>query len=456
MKRTIRILAALALVAGAERTAVAQSSASIRAAGMAGASMALARGHEALALNPANLGLPGRPGFSMALPRADVTGAIFGPSLGDVVDIFRAGDDLTDRQRTEFLEKVPAGGFELRTDVQVPWLAVSVGNFAFGATTTALIGGSVGKELIDLLLYVRQYEDVDQNRLNEYRVGNTAGRDALYTTVRAAYGKDVDLPFLSFPVSVGVGARYIVGHELQRLRIYEPRVDLNASEIYLTALAIRSTGGKGYGVDAGISARPLPWLTLGVAVDNVFQQMKWDEGIELRGDEFVGSELDDEDLDELYDRLNPRPFDPTAVPLEAYELARELFTEAYFPRVVRLGAGVQFGGTALGASFAAKQGKGDLHAGWPRTLAVGLEQRLPLLSFLTLRGGVASSLSGASAYSLGTTLRLGPVGISAAATATTGNDEAAAQNTFDGTRFAARLAAASGYGLTLGIEIGGF
>jgi hypothetical protein len=117
---------------------------------------------------------------------------------------------------------------------------------------------------------------------------------------------------------------------------------------------------------------------------------------------------------------------------------------------------MQFGGTALAASYTAKQGKGDLYAGWPRSLAVGLEQRLPLLSFLTIRGGVASSLSGASAYSLGTTLRLGPIGISAAASATTGNDEAAAPGNFDGTRFAERLAAASGYGLTFGIELGGF
>jgi hypothetical protein len=101
-------------------------------------------------------------------------------------------------------------------------------------------------------------------------------------------------------------------------------------------------------------------------------------------------------------------------------------------------------------------GEGELVMGWPRYLAAGLEQRVPILSFLILRGGVATSLDGATALSGGTTLQFGPVGISAAVSRLTGNDRASTSNGFDSSRFANRMAAGTGGGLSFGLDLRGF
>lgn len=172
----------------------------------------------------------------------------------------------------------------------------------------------------------------------------------------------------------------------------------------------------------------------------------------MHGDVFAGSELGELEVDDLGDRLEGRPFDPETAPLEAYTLARDLYTEAYFPTVVRAGAAFQVGGTSLGATYSATQGGGELHLGWPQYLAIGAEQKLPVLSFLAVRAGMATSLSGANAISGGASLRIGPVHIAAAVSRTTGTAEPG-EATLPSARFGERMVAGSGYSGTLGIEL---
>lgn len=449
-----RLLLSVMMLTAAASPATAQFGPSPRAAGVSGAFSALAVGYEAVDWNPANLALPNNPGWSFALPRLDVMGATLGPDVLDIVDIFSKGSDLTDDDRVTFLDKIQDTGFEVRSDVRVPLVALSAGPFAVSAATTILVGGSVGKELIDLMLYARQYGDLDQERLTEYRVGNTAIRDAAYTTIAASYATRLGL--MPFPVTVGVTGRYVLGHHLQRGRIFEPRVDLTEQELYITALSLQSSAGTGYGVDVGVAMQPIPAITLGLSVENVAQKMTWDEDLELRGDVFEGSEFSDLGVQDIYDRLQPRPFDPEAVPLEAYSLANEFFTQTYFPRVIRFGAGIDLGPTKLGATYKTTQGKGELATGWPTYVAIGLEQKLPILSFITVRGGIANSLDGASAVSAGASLRLGPLGISAAASRTTGNEKGPDASDFNTRRYAERMAASSGYGFSLGVTLNGF
>lgn len=454
MKPVVRVLLSAATLTACAAPAAAQVASSARAAGMAGAYEAIATGSEAIHWNPANLGLPGRPSWSLSLPRLNLAGTILGPGVFDVKDILDKGNDLTDQDRALFLGDVPAAGFELGGGASIPWISLSVGPFAAEASTTVLAGGSVGKEFIDLMLYARQYGDVNHERLADYRVGNTALRDAAFSTIAVSYGHAlIELPF---PVSVGVTARYVKGHDLQRGRIFEPQVDLDAEELSITALSIRSTGGTGYGMDVGISARPLPALTVGLTVQNIVQKMDWDENLELRGDVISSTELADLSVGDIYDRLELRPFDPNAAPLEAYALANDMYRQTYFPRVIRIGAALSHGSTTLGATYSTTAGEGELTTGWPKYLAVGIEQKVPFLSFLILRGGVATSLDGATALSGGTTLQLGPVGISAAISRLNGSERASTPGAFDSSRFAERLEAGSGVGFSLGVDLTGF
>lgn len=131
---------------------------------------------------------------------------------------------------------------------------------------------------------------------------------------------------------------------------------MGEQEIHISALSIRSTGGSGYGVDLGVAARPLPFPTAGLTVENVVQRMTWSEDLEIRGDVFAGSEFADLGAGDIYDRLESRPFDPDSAPLEAYALAGDLLEQAYFPRVVRAGAGPDLGSTKLGATIGATRG----------------------------------------------------------------------------------------------------
>lgn len=459
MRPVVRLfISAAALAAGTASTtsAAAQATSSARAAGMAGAYESIATGAEAIRWNPANLGLAGRPSWSLSLPRLNLAGTVLGPGVFDVRDVFEKGSGITDQDRQAFLADIPATGLDISGGASVPWLSLSFGPFAAEASTTVIAGGSVGKELVDLLLYARQYGDVDQEHLADYHTGNTALRDAAFSTFAVSYGHEVNsvVP-LPFPVSVGITARYVKGHDLQRGRIFEPRIDLAGNELSISALSLRSTGGTGYGVDVGVSARPVPGVTVGLSVDNLVQRMDWDEDLEMRGEVFSSAELADMSVQDMYDRLESRPFDPEGAPLEAYTLARDIYRQSYFPRVIRLGAALQHGGTTLGATYSTTAGDGELTTGWPKYLAVGIEQKLPFLSFLILRGGVATSLDGATALSGGTTLQFGPLGISAAVTSLRGNAEASVPGSFDSSRFAERMAAGSGVGFNFGVELTG-
>jgi hypothetical protein len=446
------------MCAAATTPAAAQFATSARAAGMAGAYEALATGGEAIRWNPANLGFADqRPSWSLALPNVNVAGTVLGPGVFDVRDILDLGSNLTDQDRQAFLDAVPSGGMGVSGGATVPWFSLSVGPFAVGASTTLLAGGSVGKDLIDLMLYARQYGGLDVDRLGAYRVGNTMVRDAAFSTVSLSYGHTVNsLIALPFPVSVGVTARYVRAHDLQEGRIFEPRVDLAALDIFLPALAVRSPGGSGFDVDVGVAAQPLPSVTVGVTVANVLQRMSWDQNLTLRGDVFSGSEMAVLGVQDIYDRLQSRPFDPATAPVEAFELANEMYREAYFPTVMRMGAALRHGGTALGATYSTTMGEGELATGWPHYIALGLEQKLPVLSFIVLRGGVASSLDGATELSGGATLQFGPVGLSAAISKLNGNGQDVIPGDFATTRFAQRTAAGNGVGLNVGLDLRAF
>lgn len=308
----------------------AQLGPSLRGAGMAGAYAGLARGHEAAGWNPALLGLADRPGWSVALPAFDLSALMLGPDVLEMYDVLSKGSELDDWDRLDLLDAIPDSGVVFNGAGRMHWVGLSIGGFAVTASTTGVVGGNVGKELVDLALYVRQYGDIDPTRLLEYRVGNTAAWSAAYSTLGVAYGWSIGSALLPFPVSIGVGARHIRGHELQRGRIYEPRVDFGRQDIEIAALALRSTHGTGHAVDVGLAAQPAPWLTLSVAAENVVHRMRWDEELELRVQSFWGRDLSDMGVEDLLDRFESRPFDPASAEPRARTRSR-LLRERPFP-----------------------------------------------------------------------------------------------------------------------------
>jgi len=427
--------------------AAAQLAPTPRAAGFAGAYVALARGSEAADWNPANLALPGQPPWSVSFPNLALTGAAGGPPVGELWTLLR--DDLTDAERQAFLDLVPQTGLDFRGDIQVPWVGASIGRFAFGLSSAALVDVHATRGMVDMYLEARESGGLDVQRINDYRVGGTGFRGALLTSAVVAYGHP--LSFLPVPASVGVGARAVLGHGLQQGRIYDPVVDLDREEVVITMLSMGGPTGYGFGFDVGLAAQPMPGLTMGVAVENLIQTMTWRGQLELRGGEFTGTELAEMSPADFRTRFGPRPYIPEIDPPEAAALAATMLDGATRPRIVRLGAAYETGGTALGVTLSQTAGTGRLHAGWPRYLAVGAEQRL--FGFWHVRGGIATSLSGANAIAFGSSFAMGTAQLTLSAIRASGDEEGTPAGMGERFDFPDRLTHTSGYSVMLGVDI---
>ncbi|MFO7259955.1 MAG: hypothetical protein DIU52_002285 [bacterium] len=427
--------------------AAAQVATTPRAAGFAGAFVALARGHEAADWNPANLGLPGQPPWSVAVPNLALMGAAGGPPLGELRMLLRS--DLSESDRRAFLDLVPNAGLDFRGDVHVPWFGASVGRLAFGVSSTALVDVHATRGMVDMYLEARQEGRLDVERIGDYRVDGTAFRGAVLSRAVVAYGHPVS--FLSVPASVGVAARAVVGHGLREGRIYDPVLDLENLDVKITMLAMGGPTGYGFGFDVGLAAQPLRGLTVGLSVENLVQTMTWRGRLEVRGGEFTDAELADMEPADFADRFEPRPYVPELGPPEADALANTILQGAMPPRIVRLGTAYEFGGTAVGVTFSQTAGSGRLHAGWPMYLAAGAEQRL--WPSLRVRGGVATSLSGATAVAIGSSVSMGAAQLTLAAVRASGGEADAAPGLDVGIGFPDRLAQTTGYTLLVGLDV---
>lgn len=430
--------------------ATAQFGPSPAAAGTAGAYQQLARGQEALDWNPANLGSQDAPGWSVALLQPSATGTVLGPDWGDF--LLLREEEITLAEQQDFLSEVDAGGLNFTGNVRLQGLAVSYGSFAVGVSGTLLANANASRELLELYLDTRRLGGIDPSRILRYRVGDTSARDAVYYTVEAAWGRrlreELGLPF---SVSVGIGARLIRGSDLQRARMFEPTIDLANESLFVAIGGLQSTGGTGFGVDAGVTAQPRPGLSVGLSLRNLLRGMSWDDDLRLRFAEYDDRELSRTDPEDLLKRLESRPLDPDLVPEEALDVLREGFMDhAHPPTVIGLGAAYRTGGTGIGATFRSTVGAGDLHAGWPLYLAGGVEQAL---SVLRLRGGLATSFD-AVLYSLGVGLVVGPVRLDIAGARAHGHGEGVAGSTAGANRhrFAERLNAGSGWAVNVGLS----
>ncbi len=437
----------LALLWCTSAPAAAQLAPTPRAAGFAGAYVALARGSEAADWNPANLALPGQPQWSVSFPNLGLTAAVGGPPLGELRTLLR--DGLSDAERQAFLDLLPQTGLDFRGDIQVPWIGASVGRFAFGISSMALVDVRATWGMVDMYLEARQNGGLDPQRVDDYQVGSTGFRGAALTSAVVAYGHA--LPFLPIPASIGVGARAVVGHGLQHGRIYDPVLDPDAEEVRIAMLSMGGPTGYGFGFDVGVAARPLPGLTMGLAVENLIQSMTWRGRLELRGGHFTDTELAGMGPADFADRFEPRTYIPEIDPPEAAALAATMLDGAMRPRIVRLGAAYEIGGAALGVTLSQAGGSGRLHAGWPRYLAVGAEQNL--FGFWRMRGGIASSLSGASAVALGSTFTMGTAQLTFSTIRARGDMASVPAGIGDRFDFPTRLTHTSGYAFVLGLDI---
>lgn len=413
MRRTARAMlavgAALAWASSAPLPVSAQWSAGPVSAGMGGAGLVFATGHEAVAWNPANLGFGS--GWSFVLLDVGGAGLLRGTTVGDLVDILSAGGE-GDRA---VVDRLPDDGFRVSTALEgfvldkgadvagvpspgsaLPSLALSIGPVGLRVRSQVLGEATMSRELADLTV-----SGFNPERIQEYAVRQTGFRSTSFTEVTLGYGHAFG------SIALGGNVRWVRGNRLAQGRFFEPDIDLENESLRVTGVAVESAGGTGWGVDVGMAADLGGGFRWSLAARNVFQRMTWDEDLRTHQATFTDTDFDSSDLADLVDRFGDEPLDPTAVDLQVLEAATDLFRQAYFPTVAHTGLGWSgSSGTRIEVVASAVAPRGRQHADWDQRIAGGIEQRL---KFLVLRAGAARSENGLQALSVGFGLRAGPV-----------------------------------------------
>lgn len=395
--------AALAAIFLAAAPAVAQlPSASTAALGMGENYTARARGYDATAWNPANLGLKGNPMASGAFFPARGSVGLAPVTPGDLVDF--AGADVPTGVRQGWLDRIRAEGREEGSaGAELTIVAAQVRSIGFQLSTSARALADVSADAAELILFGNAGST---GAPRDFTLQDSRIDGAWTSTAALAYGR-------GFPagkkgrVAFGVTAKYTLGHFLAYGKDNGSRFDadpLQASvdfPVVTTDTASRFNNGAGFGLDLGAAWQNPRW-TAGLALRNLASSFQWKED-RLRyrsahaffaADSSTSAELDDE-----------RPFSeaPSSLRQEVQDLG-------YKPV---LSAGVAFRPMprlVVDADLQQRLGDGGIDIA-PKTHAgVGAEYRP--VAWLPLRAG-AAYVTGGAEIAGGVGLELGSYAIGA-------------------------------------------
>lgn len=428
----MRRLALPALVAslGFAHGLDAQMAPGARSVGMGGAGMVFASGVDAVEWNPANLGW--NSGWNISVFELGLVGLGSGTTVSDFFSIMEGGNEaagliaalpddgirlslMTEGFVTAYglnrIDGLPEGADTppLAIGSPLPSIGVAVGPFALRLRSRVREDARLSKELADLI-----GNGFSRNSILDYAVGNTGWGSLSTSEITASYGTT-----LGEVLSVGVGARYVMGHGMTQGRFFEPQVDLSCSisdpscdALVLQTAAVEATDGSGYGLDLGLSLELPLGFRVAASGTNVIQRMTWDEdAVVAYTARFTEDDFDDDlnaDLgfEDYLDRFEGEVVDPNSVSLAVLEASEGFFEGSYYPQVFRGGVGWRSGGTTLEAVGIKVAPRGRYTSPWDERVSLGVEQALPVL---TLRAGYGLASDGITQLTGGLALRLGPV-----------------------------------------------
>lgn len=361
-----------------------------------GAYLSLAKGHEALWVNPANLAGKDVPAVTLGIG-AGLGFSALGLDLNQMRTFVQAGE-FGAGEKAKILAKIPDAGTNIRGQVFVPAVTLQLGRLAAGIGFGAAYDQNLGKDLVDLAL-----NGYDQARLN-YRVGNTNGRQAWWLDAAVGLGQRFG------PLQLGVTGHYILPQGVYNTRLYEPTYDIVNRTIAIQGYASGTRGGSGYSVDVG-GTLDLGALMLSAVVQNAAGNVTW----ETANANYRSIALNANNLDEaaksITDALrgNGTPLTPSS-PIAAVQTAQGVFTKAFFPRTLRVGGHLRVPGlgTRLSAQYNNQLQEGFLGGFWRQSVAVGLAQKLWIL---TPSVGYAQSTDPADGSMISAGLGLGPINL---------------------------------------------
>jgi hypothetical protein len=387
------LVASSALVAGAQ-----QANASAAAAGMGGNFTARARGANAVAWNPALLGLAGNPGFSL---QALALGAASGL---DPVDISAfndfAGTTIPRETREQWLQEVTAkGGEKGQGNLGLSLLGLSAGPIAFQLSLSGYGSANLSPDAFEALMFGNAGRDGTAKNLN---IAGSSVRGGAFTTAAVSYGMSFGGSTTgSMPAatsSIGITGKYVVGSGLVMAGIggsssTAPNVSVNFPTV-ISNFDEGAASGSGLGVDLGYA-----WhsgaTTFGATVQNVFNTFAWDDTkLEYRpGTATFTGENSSSDFD-------TQPY------AQAPQALRDAITNNKFKPTIAVGMAYAWRDNMTITADAKQQLANDdaILIGPKTSVGAGIEARV--IPMLPLRAG-ASYVTGGFALSGGVGLAIG-------------------------------------------------
>jgi hypothetical protein len=183
-----------------------------------------------------------------------------------------AGDEFWDASDTKaILKRIPASGFALQADVDVPVLGVRYRNFAFNVVALAAAHANVPKSVAEIALAGSRLD-------TEYSLEDLIGESLAFSDASLAYGQVIPQDYLP-EVSAGVAVHYYRG------LVYTDTRNSTAGFV-VTDQVISGSGqfqnivakdGSGLGADLGLAATLSPdgkWKA-GLCVQRIGACMSW-------------------------------------------------------------------------------------------------------------------------------------------------------------------------------------
>lgn len=358
-------LAGSAIVAGAQLP-----NASPAATGLSGAFTARARGYDAVAWNPANLGMRDNPSFSFGFLAVSGSSGLDPISLSDFAPY--SGKDLPKTQREQWLKTVALkGGENGRIDGGVTALALSAGPLAIQVAGSVAGSTTLNPDAFEALMFGNAGRTGSPKDLT---LAGSSMHVGAFTTAAASYGLSLGGNF-----ALGVTGKYVLGHALGIAQDFGSSAGSNAVQVNFPVVYSQPDSnkivGSGAGLDLGLS-----WSSgrfgFGATVQNVVNTFAWDE-TKLRSK--AGTAM----FNGVTDTTN---FDDQPYAAAPAALRAKVANDKFKPIVA---AGFVYGmNSALSLSVDGRQQLGDGILIGPKTqVAGGLEFRgIPVLR---LRGGAS-------------------------------------------------------------------
>jgi hypothetical protein len=409
MKTTVAMVALAAVALFADPAGAQLANASARTLGLGQNGMATARGFQAIASNPAGLGMSGGPGFSLALVPVRLRTGLDPINLADLKDV--EGSVISSATKEAWLRDVANGGGETGSiGARVSGLSLQVGHVGLQVSTLAAGSLDLAPDLVELLLYgnagrTGQPEDFD--------IGGSSMNAFAATTAGLSYG--FSIPSDDGEMGLGATLKYTIGNALAlseggggTVQADPVRVQLEFPTLVIDDENTSLNHGSGVGLDVGFMMKREK-VSFGATVQNLFHTFSWDtEGLVYRrGHALLEQGNNETDFDKqaasaapsgLLTAVDDMKFDPIVSVSGGYDVSPDFTVTADLRN--RFGDGMD-----LGPKF---------HGG------VGAEYRG--LQVLHLRGGAAVITDGFQLAG-GASLVLGPVNLSAAVASRTGDLE---------------------------------